>query len=122
MKNHNVLCLNGDKMLENYIEEKCIVIDVITRKEESNEILPFWTEVIQTDNIAEILMELHNYVDTEFDELEDGNYLSKESFKLENLKFLNIEYTGFLTLLDSKQEKPYLKILVRKSTFQARIL
>ena len=74
-------------MLENYIEEKCIVIDVITRKEDSNEILPFWTEVIQTDNITEILMELHNSVDTEFDELEDGNYLSKESFKLENLKF-----------------------------------
>jgi hypothetical protein len=109
-------------MFEKYIEEKCVVIDVITRKEEGNEIIPLWSEVVQTDNIVEILLELQQYVQTEFMLLEDNNYISEASFKLENLTFLKVDCTNFLTLLDSKQEKPYLKILVRNSTFQAKIL
>jgi hypothetical protein len=109
-----------------FIDEKAIFVDLITKNEVDDKIVTLFSEIFIIDDINLVIAIIQDSIlgkPDKFDEQNLGvetNYLSANSYKLRDLN--NFEFNNdLMKAFDAKQDdNGYIKILVRSGTVKVK--
>jgi len=113
MKNPGVQSLSGDL-------EPCFSIDLITKSDNSDQIINIWSETILSDSIDNVIEYVKRLVpEASFAVVHDNTFLSVDSYYSAELKNVFEEALNKnFQLLDRANSTPYIKILIRSGTLR----